>query len=760
MFSCRPADWRLDGPEVYSVDTVFITLTPPPMPRPKGPRTSLARLRRGLFGALSLTLVACDAGPFQGPWNSPYPASDARSNILYTTFQERPKHLDPVSSYSENEAMITSQIYEPLVQYHFLKRPYTLVPLTATTVPAGTSYDAAGRELPADAPDAEVARTVYRIGIRPGILYQPHPAFARRRDGRYRYHGDGATRVPDARSPADFRHVDTRELKAADYVHQIKRLAHPRLHSPIASLMGQYILGLDALAERLRRQAPAQDAFLDLRGQTLDGARVIDDYTFEITLTQRYPQFVYWLAMPFFAPVPWEAERFYSEPGMAERNLTLDWYPVGTGPYLLRENNPNRRMRLARNPNFRGEAYPDDGEPVDAAQGLLADAGKAMPFIDEIHFMLEKEDIPEWGKFLQGYYDISPIAPDGFDQAIRFGPDGQPELTPEMRDKQISLGVATQPTIIYLGFNMLDPVVGGYDARARALRQAISIVIDIEEMISIFSNGRGIPAQGPLPPGIFGHREGRDGINPVVYEWVDERPRRRALDEAQALMVEAGYPDGRNPDTGKALTLYFDAFASGPDFKPQFNWYRKQFGKLGIQLVVRMTDYNRFQDKVRTGDAQIFGWGWNADYPDPENFFFLLYGPHGKVKHHGENASNYASPAFDRDYLAMRSMPNGPARQAVIERMLERVRRDAPWVWGVHPQAYSLYHQWYANGKANMMARNSLKYRRLDPALRAAQREAWNAPQLEPLAGFAGAVVALGVIAWRAQRRRSQRRAT
>jgi len=697
-------------------------------------RSRCARSRfPGLPAWCWLLLCAALAGCGDEPWNNPYPSSARDASILYTTFQERPKHLDPVSSWSENEAQITSQVYEPLVQYHFLHRPYRLVPLTATAVPAPVYYDAAGRELPADAPDASIARAVYRITLQPGIRYQPHPAFARREDGGYRYHGPGATRVAGARAPADFPLQDSRELTAADYVYQIKRLAHPRLHSPIASLMGKYIVGLDALAARLRETA-TPTGYVDLNEVELEGARVIDGHSFEITLRERYPQFIYWLAMPFFAPVPWEAERFYSEPGMAERNLTLDWYPVGTGPYLLREHNPNRRMVLARNPNFRGE--------------LLADAGAAMPFIDEIHFMLEKEDIPEWGKFLQGYYDISPVAPDGFDQAIRFTPEGRPELTEEMRRKDIALSVATQPSIVYIGFNMLDPVVGGYDERARLLRQALSIAVDYEELISIFTNGRGEPAQGPLPPGIFGHRPGAAGINPVVYDWRDGRAVRKSIDVARALMVKAGYPRGRNPETGQALSLYFDAYAFGPDAKAQFDWYRKQFAKLGIQLVVRTTDYNRFQDKVRKGDAQIFGWGWNADYPDPENFLFLLYGPNGKVHGQGENATNYANPDFDRAFLRMRSLPDGDERQAVIDGMLDLVRHDAPWLWGMHPQGYSLHHQWYGNGKPNMMARNTLKYRRLDPARRAERRRAWNRPALMPLAVALAGVGAFALTAW------------
>ena len=51
----------------------------------------------------------------------------------------------------------------------------------------------------------------------------------------------------------------------------------------------------------------------------------------------------------------------FSQPGMAERNLTLDWWPVGSGPFMLSENNPNSRMVLSRNPNYRQDSLPVRG---------------------------------------------------------------------------------------------------------------------------------------------------------------------------------------------------------------------------------------------------------------------------------------------------------------------------------------------------------------------------------------------------------------
>ncbi|MFA5082528.1 MAG: ABC transporter substrate-binding protein, partial [Hydrogenophilaceae bacterium] len=396
---------------------------------------------------------------------------------------------------------------------------------------------------------------------------------------------------------------------------------------------------------------------------------------------------------------------------------------------------------------------PGEGEPGDAAAGLLADAGKTMPFIDQAVYSMESETIPYWNKFLQGWYDASGISSDSFDQAVRTGAGGETELTPEMLEKGIALKTSVSASSFYTGFNMLDAVVGGLDEKHRKLRQALAIALDIEEYIAIFANGRGIPAQGPLPPGLFGFREGQAGINPLVYDWVDGKPRRKAVETAKQLLAEAGYPGGRDAVTGKPLVLNFDTAARGPDDKARLDWLRKQFRKLDIELVIRGTDYNRFQDKMREGTEQIFEWGWNADYPDPENFLFLLYGPNRKVGTGGENAANYENPEFDRLFVEMKDMDNGPARQAVIDRMVAMLREDSPWLFGFHPKNYALHHVWLKNVKPNLMANNELKYRRVDPEAREQARAAWNRPHWAgPLLAFLALLLTL-VPAWLAYRR-------
>ena len=719
---------------------------------------SLPLLLASLLPAVLVLLTGCG----QPPWNNPYPESQSGENIVYGAFTERPKHLDPARSYSANEYAFIAQVYEPPLQYHFLKRPYELVPLTARALPEVVFYDAGGNRLPSNAAPDRIAVSEYLIEIEPGILYQPHPAFAQGEDGDYLYHELDPGTIEGVNRLADLPETGTRELTAEDYVYQIKRLATPWLHSPIAGLMGEHIIGFDALSERIETQAPApiggERPFFDLRSVAFEGAEVVDRYRYRIRLNGIYPQFVYWLAMPFFAPMPWEAEALYNQLGMKQNNLTLDWYPVGTGPFMLSENNPNLRMVLARNPNFHGERYPSEGMPGDREAGLLDDAGEPMPFVEQAIYSLEQESIPYWNKFLQGFYDSSGISSDAFDQAIKFDSAGEAGLTADMREKGIELVTAVQASVWYMGFNMVDPLLGGDSERARLLRQAISIAVDFGEYISIFANGRGVQGQGPIPPGIFGYRDGKAGINPYVFDWEDGRAVRKPIAEAKALLAEAGYRDGRDPETGRPLTIYYEAMDAGPDGKARLNWMRKQFAKLGIELVVRATDYNRFQEKMRKGTGQVFMWGWNADYPDPENFFFLLYGPNRKVDG-GENAANYRNDEFDALFERMKNMDDGPARQEVIDRMNAILRHDAPWSFGFYPKSFSLHHRWLENVKPNLMANNTLKYRRLEPAIREDLRAQWNPPVLWPIGALVVILIVGAIPAVVVARRRERERA-
>ncbi|ORU90552.1 MAG: peptide ABC transporter substrate-binding protein [Cycloclasticus sp. symbiont of Poecilosclerida sp. M] len=676
----------------------------------------------GLFVLCLLTTSCTDI-----VLNNPYSQQESQKAVIYSSFSERPKHLDPARAYSSNEYAIIAQVYEPLFQYHYLKRPYQLVPLLAKEMPLVSYYGHSGEKLPRNTSAARIAYSEYYLSLQGGVQFQPHPAFNLALHKALPNEWD--------RQSLNSLASNTRTLTSDDFIYQIKRLADPATQSPIAGLMKNYIVGFADFMQAqgvLQKEQPHLRKAERLHSLNLSGVRKIDDLHFIIRIKGKYPQFLNWLAMPFFAPMPWEADAFYSNAELVKKNMTLDWFPIGTGPYWLKENNPNRRIVLEKNPNFHLETYPAEADTIFKKMGLLHDAGKKLPLTEKVIFSLEKESVPYWNKFLQGYYDVSGISSDSFDQAVSFSATGNIGLTQDMQDRGISLQTAVTTSSYYFGFNMMDKVVGGDSDSARLLRQSISIAIDYEEYISIFQNGRGVPAQSIIPPGIFGHVSGKEGVNPTTYRW-QEGYKRRSLEEAKVLLTKAGFPSGRNVKTGEQLVLYFDTMDSGPDSKARLNWLRKQFRKLNIELVVRATDYNRFQEKMRNGSAQMFMWGWNADYPDPENFLFLLYGKNAKALHGGENASNYQNAEFDRLFEQMSSMNNTAERQVIIDQMISISRKDAPWVWGFHPKAFSLHHAWYKNSTPNLMANNKTKYVRVEPIARKAYQNKWNQAVIWPL---------------------------
>jgi ABC-type transport system substrate-binding protein len=328
------------------------------------------------------------------------------------------------------------------------------------------------------------------------------------------------------------------------------------------------------------------------------------------------------------------------------------------------------------------------------------------------------------------------------------------EVRAEYLDKGFRLQRGSDVNSYFIGFNMLDPVIGNGDGaeatperktRNQKLRQAISIAIDWEEYSKVFPKKAGDTAQGPLPPGIFGSREGTpEGVNPVTHVWKDGKAVRRPIADAKRLMAEAGYPQGRDAKTGKPLVLNYDFYAPAtPERKPEIDWVVRQFAKIDIQLEVRATDNNQFQDKVRKGRYQVFWLGWNADYPDAENFLFLLYGPTGKTRFDGENTANYASAEYDRLYVQMKTLPDGPQKQQLIDDMVRVVREDAPWTMGFFPYASAAAQQWVHNYKPAILIRDHGRYLRLDVQQRLASHAAWNRPVWWPLGLMLAVALAL-----------------
>ncbi len=656
---------------------------------------------RGRLPGLALACLLAVAW-LSGCSNDPYPPTREGEKVLYSSFVDAPRTLDPAKAYNTRAHAITGAVYDTLLEYHFLKRPLELVPGLAVALPEKTEL-----------PDGRVR---YRFELRRDLLFADDVCFEL----------DG----PGQR---------TREVVAADVAFQLARIADPEVGSPVIEPFSN-IDGFQAFGRALtaRREAdpgfaarPVVEQYAELGG--IRGLQTPSSHVLDVILHRPYPQIRYWFAMEFSTPVPWEAVQYYDG---REGRPRFDDHPVGTGPYVLSVYEKRARYVLERSENWYGvrhpewkapaATYPSEGEEEDRLSGRLDYAGRALPFIDRVEVRREKESIPRFNKFLQGYYDASGIIKESFDKVVQ-----EDALSPEMKERGIALEKAVSPDVFYIGFNFDDPVVGRAGGeRSRKLRQAMSRVIDVEEFTRVFNNGRGVPAQSPIPPGIYGYDP--DYVNPA---------RRVDLERAKALMVEAGYPGGIDPETGEALRLTFDSADTSSAGLTKVQFYVSAWKRIGIDVRVEATNYNQFLEKLRNGAHQVFESGWVADYPDPENFLFLLWSQMGKSEFGGPNATNFSNARFDELFVSMKTRENGPRRSSEIREMLRILEHERPWIELFHREEYSLYHGWVRNVKPMGISMPTYQYRDIDPVLRAQRRREWNEPIVWPAWALLGAAV-------------------
>ncbi|MBO0766004.1 MAG: hypothetical protein J2P50_15655, partial [Hyphomicrobiaceae bacterium] len=526
---------------------------------------------------------------------------------------------------------------------------------------------------------------------------------------------------------------DTREVRAADVAFQFARLADPAVNSPVAGTFAD-VLGFGEFGKRLAEMRKADPAFATLpaheqykRAGAIEGVVVNGDFDIEFVLASPNPQLLYWFAMQFTTPMPWEAVAYYD--GKDGRPNLADT-AVGTGPFRLGLYEKQYRIVLERNSAWYGSdpanraapgtVFPSDIDPEDIATGRIDPtyAGRRLPFVHEIRFTREKEGIPRFNKFLQGYYDNGGIIKESFDAVIVNG-----DLSPEMKARGMRLDKEVEPSVFYIGFNMEDATVGAPAGdKGRKLRQAMSLAVDVEQFLRLFLNGRGVPAQSPLPPGIFGYNQD--------YRNLFRRP---DLKRARQLLAEAGYKNGIDPRTGEPLKLSFDTGNTSAEALLQYELFVSAWREIGLNVEINATTYNQFQDKVRRGAYQIFTWGWIADFPDPENFLFLLTCENARSKSNGPNTAGFCDAEYDDLYRAMKVRPNDGVRIELIGRMLAILERERPWIELYHAESYVLSHGWLINSRPMGISVPTDKYEDVDPALRARLQAEWNAPVRWPL---------------------------
>ncbi|MCX6897814.1 MAG: ABC transporter substrate-binding protein [Verrucomicrobia bacterium] len=554
------------------------------------------------------------------------------------------KGFDPVRASDVDSALALCKIYEGLVEYDYLARPYRVVPCLAESLP----------EISADG-------LTYTFRIKKGILFQDDPCF------------------PGGKG---------REVTTGDFIYTFKRLMDTKNYATGSWIFAGHVVGVDEWAKASEDRSKPTDY-----SRPIPGFEAPDRYTLRIRLREPYPQLLWALTMQYTFATAHEAVEFYKDDFLN--------HPVGTGPYRLKRWQRNYRMEFERNPTFHGQLYPSEGAPGDREKGLLADAGKPLPFIDRIILYNVREYYTWWQMFLQGQIFTVGISKDYFNKVV----NADLELTPDMVKRGIVLRKEPQMDVYYLGFNMEDPVGGGGKTpeeaeRHRKLRRAITCSFNQEQIRETYA-GRLIPASGPITPGTTGYDPKK------IYPW------RFNLDLARKLIAEAGYPDGKDARTGKRLRLSLDMGGAGDAETRQLGeMYVGFVRQIGIEMTLNFSLQPEHWRKLERKETQMFSAGWVMDYPDAQNVLQLWYGPNESP---GVNHCNYKNPEFDKLYQRILTMQDSPERTAIYQKMADMIVEDCPGAFMFHRLIYALLRDWVVNFKPHDFPYANMKFYKVRP---------------------------------------------
>ncbi len=557
---------------------------------------------------------------------------------LYTAYGSNIKTLDPGNIGDTTSSAVAGNIFETLYNYAYAVRPYRLIPELAEAMPT----------ISADG-------LTWTIPIKKGIHYFDPEA----RIPGWSPINDGKGHVLGSEGP---------EVTAGDFVYAWKRIADFHQASQnYSAIFEDKIAGLEAWRNYTRSVKPDEIDW----DRPVAGFKALNDYTIQIKLTRPDPQLRYNLAHLPTAPLSRQAADYWGD--------DLKHHPIGTGAYVLREHLPEQRIVLTVNPIYRG------GSNVEAGTRLAPD--EKLPHIKRLQVDYFDEELPAWALFQQGLLDIAGIPKDVFTQAINIQTG---VLTPAMKAKGIELTKEPSPAVFYYGFNMKDPVLG----KNKPLRQAMSMSFNREDYINLFLNGRGEPANGPIPPGFSTYTP-----TPNPYTQFNLEGARTKL--AEAVKINGG--------PIPPITLLMPG--TDTTFRQMGEFMKRQMDQIGVQIVVDYTTWARFQEMIDNKQAQFYALGWVADYPDEQTFLQLFY---SKNETPGPNSANYSNPEFDKLYEQAVVMNPSPERDALYRRMQQIVREDMPWMYTFYPVSYTLYYDWVHNLSNNEYAHGLRKFDVLD----------------------------------------------
>ncbi len=311
---------------------------------------------------------------------------------------------------------------------------------------------------------------------------------------------------------------------------------------------------------------------------TINGLKVIRDYELEIELVEPYAPFLGALAMYHAGIVP--------EHAVGELGETFRKSPVGSGPFKFAIWEQDKLIRLERNSSYyAGPSY------LDAVEYHIYPGGQRERVLQD---------------FENGLLDEMPVF-------------GQVRESLKKRD---DLHWVHRPSLslLFYGVNTEHPLL--QDSR---LRRSLSLAIDRNQLLTEVYDKQFDAAYTVLPPGIPAHNRGVQLVEEDVAK-------------ARELVFQVAESNPAVPITVEIVSTSQSAFAQA-----EFKLIQESWASIGVDSSIRyITNWQEFEDYLRSDSMQIYRLSWTAEMPDPDNFMRPLFGSGSSV-----NFGNYSNTIVD-----------------------------------------------------------------------------------------------------------------
>lgn len=368
-------------------------------------------------------------------------------------------------------------------------------------------------------------------------------------------------------------------------------------------------------------------------GRTTDpksvGIEVRDAHTLVLRLAQPTPALPAILALPTAFPVPAHVITRLGGADDRANRWTLPPHLVGNGPFRLSEWTPNQRIVTVRNPHAR--------------------AGLAPPLASVVFYPYESATAQE-AAFRAGQIHLTSEVPLSKLAAYRQGPDAA-----QLRsDPFLETG--------FLRLNLSRPPLG--DVR---VRRALAHALDRTALVTRVALAGQTAAHTLTPPGTAGYSPG-----PGIPD---------SFDEARRLLAEAGFPGGRGFPRLEIMSFTNELNQRLLEAIQQM-WRRE----LGIEVTLALKEQRVWLDDERQRNYEISAARWIGDYVDPSTFLEVF------LANSGNNATGWASPAYDRLVRAAAAESDAARRNALYREAENLLLDEAPIVPLYHGTRTFLIH--------------------------------------------------------------------